>query len=137
MPVSACNSKLSITFCTTLDLQLNFHRPLCYNSRAHCPLFECLRTTSTMLAGAHSYFVVSFKCEGKDIRHDLIPNPRTQMRKVGLVVLTLNLEAVQISGCNYRFSYCFNFKELQSMVLPWRPSRHPARFIISHLLCSK
>ena len=39
---------------------------VCYNSRAHCPLLQCLRTTSAILAGTHSYFVVSsFKCEGK------------------------------------------------------------------------
>ena len=33
--------------------------PPWYNSRAHCPLLQCLRTTSAILAGAHSYFVVS------------------------------------------------------------------------------
>ena len=65
-------------FCTTLDLQLSFYRPLCYNSRAHCPLMQCLRTTSAKQTGAHSYFLVlSFKCEGKYSCHDLIPNPRT------------------------------------------------------------
>ena len=66
-----------IPFCTTLDLQLSFYPLLCYNSRAHCPLLQCLRTTSAILAGARSYFVVSsFKCEGKNSCHDLIPNPR-------------------------------------------------------------
>ena len=39
-------------FCTTLDLQLSFYRPLCYNSRAHCPLLQCVRTTSDILAGS-------------------------------------------------------------------------------------
>ena len=57
--------------------QLSFYRPLCYNSRAHCPLLQFLCTTSAILAGAHSYFVVSsFKCEGKNSYHDLIPNTR-------------------------------------------------------------
>ena len=64
------------SFCLTLDLQLSFYRLLCYNSRARCPLLQCLSTTSAILAGAHSYFVVSFKCEGKNSSHDLIPNPR-------------------------------------------------------------
>jgi hypothetical protein len=59
-----------------LDLQLSFYRPLCYNSRTHCPLLQCLCTTSATLAGAHTYFMVSsFKCEGKDNWYDLIPNP--------------------------------------------------------------
>ena len=40
-----------------------FHRPLCYKSRARCPILQCLRTTSVILPGAHSYFVLSsFKC---------------------------------------------------------------------------
>ena len=56
----------SNSFCTTVDLQLSFYRPLCYNSRAHYPLLQCLRTASAILAGAHSYFLIlSFKCEGK------------------------------------------------------------------------
>ena len=68
---------LSHPFCTTLNLQLSFYRPLCYNSRTHCLLLQYLCTTSAILAGAHSYFVISsFKCEGKDSCHDLIPNPR-------------------------------------------------------------
>ena len=50
---------VSIPFYTTLYLQLSFYRPLCYNSSAHCPLLLCIRTTSAILAGAHSYFVVS------------------------------------------------------------------------------
>jgi hypothetical protein len=61
----------------TLDLQLSFYRPLCYYSRALCPLLQCLRTTSAILASAHSYFVVSsFKCVEKISCHGLIPNPR-------------------------------------------------------------
>ena len=65
-------------FCRKLDLQLSFYRPLCYNSRAHCPLLQCLRTTSAILAGAHPYFVESsFKYEGNNSCYDLIPNPRT------------------------------------------------------------
>ena len=56
----------SHAFCTTIDLQLNFYHPLCYNSRAQCLLLQCLHTTSALLAGAHSYFMVSsFKCERK------------------------------------------------------------------------
>ena len=60
-------SQLQHPFFTTLDLQLpSIYRPLCYNSRAHCPLLQCLRTTSAILADAHSCFEVSsFKCEGK------------------------------------------------------------------------
>ena len=43
-----------------------------FNSRAHCPLLQCLRTTSAILAGTHCYFVVSsFKCEGKYSCHDV------------------------------------------------------------------
>ena len=62
-------------FCTTLDLQLGFYRLLCCNSRAHCPLLQCLRT-SVILADAHSYFVVSsFKSEGKNSCIDLISKP--------------------------------------------------------------
>ena len=54
-------------FCMVLDLRLSFYCPLCYNSRAHCPLLQCLCTTSAILAGALYYFVVpSFKCEGKN-----------------------------------------------------------------------
>ena len=66
----------SYPFCTTFDLQLNFYRPLCYNSRDQCPLLQCLRTSAT-LAGTHSNFVVSFyKCERKSSCNDLNPNPR-------------------------------------------------------------
>ena len=53
-------------FFMALDLQLSFYCPLCYNSRAHCPLLQCLCTRSAILADAHTYFVVSsFKREGK------------------------------------------------------------------------
>ena len=56
-------------------LKLTFYRPLCYNSRTHCSLLQCLRTSSAILAGAHSYFVLSsFKWEGKNRCHDFIPN---------------------------------------------------------------
>ena len=42
---------------------------------------QCLHTTSAILAGAHSYFVVSsFKCEGNNSSHDLIPSPRVLER---------------------------------------------------------
>ena len=54
-------------FYTTLDLQMSLYRPLCYNSRTHCSLLQCLRT-SVIIAGAHSHFVVSsFTCEGKKL----------------------------------------------------------------------
>ena len=59
-------------FCTMLDLQLN------YNSRAYYPPLQCLRTRSTILTGAHSYFEISFKCEGKNSCDDLITNPRNR-----------------------------------------------------------
>ena len=63
-------------FCTTLNLQLSFCHPLCYNSRAHCPLLQCIHT-SAILAGAYSYFLVpTFKCEGKNSCHCLITYPR-------------------------------------------------------------
>jgi len=63
------------------DLQLSFYRSLCYNSRDHCPLLQCLRTTSAILAGAQPYFVVSlFKCEGENSCDDLIPNPCILMK---------------------------------------------------------
>ena len=41
---------VSIPLCTMLDLQLSFYYPLCYNSRAHCPLLQCVCTTSAILA---------------------------------------------------------------------------------------
>ena len=44
------------------------------SQKKKCPLLQCLLTTSAILAGTHSYFVVSFKCEGKNSCHDLIPN---------------------------------------------------------------
>ena len=55
-------------------LTTSFYRPLCSNIRVYCPLLQCLCTKSVILAGAHSYFVVSFKCKGKNSCHDLIPN---------------------------------------------------------------
>ena len=61
-----CKTSESHTFCTMLDLQLILYCPLCDNTRDHYPLLQCLRTTSAILASAHSYFVVSsFKYEGK------------------------------------------------------------------------
>ena len=56
----------------TERIQLSFYRLLCYKSA----LLQCLHSTSAILVDAHSYFVVSFKCEGKYSWHDLIPNPR-------------------------------------------------------------
>ena len=44
---------------------------------------QCLRATSAILAVAHSYSVVSsFKYEGKNSCHDLIPNPRIDADKI-------------------------------------------------------
>ena len=58
-------------------LQLSRYRPLFYNSTPHCPLLQCIRTTSEILARAHYYYVVSsFKCEEKNNCHHLNPNPR-------------------------------------------------------------
>ena len=77
MPVTQA---MSIPFCKILDLQPSFYCPLCYNSRAHCPLMQCLHTASAILAGAYFYFVVSaFKCKGKNSCHDLIPKPCTRI----------------------------------------------------------
>ena len=76
------------------DLQLSFYHPLCYNSRAQCPLLQCLHTTSARLAGAHSYFVISsFKCEGKICCHDLIPRPRS------IIIITYRVLMFAGMGC--------------------------------------
>ena len=88
----------SFLFFITLDSQLIFYRCQCYNIRVHCPLLQYLLTTSTILAGAHSYFVVglSFKCEGKNSCHDLITNPLIILhrllhyKKRGLILKTGN-----------------------------------------------
>ena len=74
-------------FCTTLDLQLSFYRPMCNNSRLHCPLLQCLRTTSAILAGAHSYFVVSSLNVKGNSFHDLIPNPLLQCLRTTSAIL--------------------------------------------------
>ena len=72
-----CNQSSPQMGSLSSKLQLSFYHPLCYNSRANCPLLQCLCTKSGILAGTHSYFVVSsFKCEGKNSCQDLIPNPR-------------------------------------------------------------
>ena len=64
-------------------LQMSLYRPLCYNSRTHCPLQQCLHTTSAIIAGTHSYFVLSsFKCEGQNNCYDLIPHPRIQISEL-------------------------------------------------------
>jgi hypothetical protein len=88
-------------FCRTLVLQLSFYCHLCYNSRAHYPLLQFLRTTSAILAGAHSYFVVSFKCEGENSCYDLIPNPRTWNLWFPLLVGW----GVWIHICSYNHNY--------------------------------
>ena len=48
-----------LQFCTTLHLELSFYRSMCYKSRAHYPLLQYLRTTSAILLGTYSYFVVT------------------------------------------------------------------------------
>ena len=64
-PVLPATQAMSIPFCTTVDLQLSFYRPLGYNSRAHCLLLQCRLTTSAILVGARSNCVMSaFKYEG-------------------------------------------------------------------------
>ena len=79
IPVSQA---MSIPFCTTLGLQLSVYRPLCYNSRGHCPLRQCLHTTSVILAGALSHFVVSsFKYEGEKLIPWVNPQPSYYVRK--------------------------------------------------------
>ena len=60
-----------------LDLQMNLFCPLCYNSRAHCSLLQCLCILSDMLADTHSYFVRSLNVREKNSFHDLIFNPST------------------------------------------------------------
>ena len=52
---------------------------MCYNSRAHCPLLQCISTTIAILAGPHPYLWYHYLgpiYEGKNSCHDLIPNPR-------------------------------------------------------------
>ena len=57
-------------------IKLSFYWLLSYDSRAHCSLLQFLRSTTAILAGAYSYFVLSsFKFEGKNSYHDLIPSP--------------------------------------------------------------
>ena len=82
-------------FRTTHDLQTSFYHPLCYDSRDHCLLLQILHTTSVILAGSHSYFVVSSLSEGKNRWHDLIPNPRRLYRTLlfGIVGRCLWLES--------------------------------------------
>ena len=89
-----------------LDLQLSFYHPLCYNSRALCP-YCSLCTTSTILAGAYSYFVVSsFKCEGENSCHDLIPNPLLQCLRTTSAILA--------GACSYFVVSSFKCEEENS-----------------------
>ena len=78
-------------FYTTLDLQLSFYRPMCYKIRPHCPLLQCPRTTSAILAGAHSYFISSFKYEEKNSCHGLIPKSRIYHKRAIQKVTTFRL----------------------------------------------
>ena len=77
-------------FFRTLELQLSFYRSLCYNSRSHCPLLQCLLIKSAIQAGAHSYFVISFKCEGKKCCHDLIPTLEFNIFLRGFIALDVD-----------------------------------------------
>ena len=59
--LSCCSSRV-----TSILYDLWVSIALYYDRRVHCPLLQCLRTRSAILAGTHSYFVVSaFKYEGK------------------------------------------------------------------------
>ena len=91
-----------IPISTNLDLQLSSYRSLCYNSRAHCPLLQFLHTTSAILPGAHSNFVVSsFKCDGNSC-HVLIPNPLIYIRnKKGKLLPTKMKKSPKIKQKNY------------------------------------
>ena len=85
-----------------------------YNIRAHCPQLQCLHTTSAILAGSHSYFVVSsFKCEGKNSCHDLTSNPRIYVRVY--IISDLKCREKQRSMFLIRGENCFLFAYLLSL----------------------
>ena len=68
------NKRESHPFCTTLNAQLS-SIALCVVIVELTALYCSVRSTSAILGGAHSYFVISsFKCEGKNSCHDIIPN---------------------------------------------------------------
>ena len=58
MHVYACNS-ISVHPILNDAWLTTIYCPLCYNSRSHYPLAQFLRSTSAILPGTHSYFVVS------------------------------------------------------------------------------
>ena len=104
---------VSIPSCKTLDLQLSLYCPLYYNSTALCPLLECLRTTSAILAGAHSYFVVSsLKCKVKNSCQDLISNSPIYCEDKGSKIssdVILRYLASQVPGCLFPKRNCREF----------------------------
>jgi hypothetical protein len=77
------------------------------------------------IAGVHSYFVVSsFKCEGKNRCHDLIPNPHKN----------IETQTICASKCS-----CSNFREFSSKITFWiTPTTVPPLFIdfSSQLYCA-
>ena len=50
-PIKLFNGTLSSH--THSARRMSFYRPLCYNSRVHCPLLQCLRTANAILACPH------------------------------------------------------------------------------------
>ena len=77
---------------TKLDLHLNFYHPLCYNSTA---IEMSIVGISAILAGAHSYLVVSsFKCEGNNSCDDLIPNPRIIHNRIPYELNYMNIHLI-------------------------------------------
>ena len=115
---------VSIPFCMTVDLQPNFYGHLCYNSRVHSPLLQPLRTTSAILAGAH-YFAVSFKCEGKNSCHDLIPNPR------------IYSICIKSALTFYRREFCSHWQTLNHYYFKMAKKLHSSMSVKSFLLSTE
>ena len=121
--------------CASIDLAKCC--PLGYNSRGHCLLLQYLHTTSTILAGAQFYFVVSsFKCEGKNSCHDLIPNPAIYGPFISILKHTVVLVhwikiryRVEMQCKNWdHVAFCKTIREvIESKVMCWlcaRPQLH-------------
>ena len=92
--------------------------------------------STAILAGAHSYFVVSpFKCEGKNSCHDLIPNPHILREKYYHLGWDLNLGFLafyasmwpvphpETSTRTYFRIYCNRINTLCTGTLPTEPPR--------------
>ena len=82
-----------------------FLSPLCYKNRAHCSLLQCLHITTAILSSAHSYFVVSFKCVGKNSCHDLIPKP-PQTLYLNPVHERVSLKCIFVCCCKEEREIC-------------------------------